>query len=48
MTAETDLRLYGLTAWAFRPLVEHNPQVAWKLLQTTARWLREANLRNID
>src|SRR5438876_10108303 len=27
VTAETELRCYGLTSWAFRPLVEHNPSI---------------------
>jgi CRP/FNR family cyclic AMP-dependent transcriptional regulator len=40
ITAETDLRCYGLTSWAFRPLVEHNPSIAWKLLVTMAKRLR--------
>ena len=40
VTAETDLRCYGLTSWSFRPLVEHNPSIAWKLLQTMAKRLR--------
>ena len=47
VTAETDVRCYGLTSWAFRPLVEHNPSVAWKLLQIMARRLRETQQRTI-
>ncbi len=42
ITASTDLLCYGLTAWEFRPFVEENPKVAWALLQTLARRLREA------
>jgi CRP-like cAMP-binding protein len=42
ITAESDMRLYGLTFWEFRPLVEQNASIAWKLLQTLARRLREA------
>ena len=42
ITADTDMRLYGLTSWEFRPLVETNSQIAWKLLQTLAKQLREA------
>ena len=42
ITAATDLRCYGLTAWEFRPFVEEHPQVAWTLLKTLARRLREA------
>ncbi len=40
--AETDLTCYGLTSWDFRPLVETNAEIAWKLLQVMARRLREA------
>ena len=40
VTAETELRCYGLTPWDFRPFVEEHPQVAWKLLQALARRLR--------
>jgi CRP/FNR family cyclic AMP-dependent transcriptional regulator len=42
ITAATDILAYGLTAWEFRPFVEEHPQVAWALLQTLARRLREA------
>jgi CRP/FNR family transcriptional regulator, cyclic AMP receptor protein len=42
VTAATDVHCYGLTSWAFRPLVEHNPTIAWKLLRIMARRLREA------
>lgn len=42
ITADTDLRCYGMTVWEFRPFVEEHPQVAWSMLQTMARRLREA------
>jgi CRP-like cAMP-binding protein len=42
VTADTDLRCYGLTAWEFRPLVEGNASIAWKLLETMAKRLRAA------
>jgi CRP/FNR family transcriptional regulator, cyclic AMP receptor protein len=42
ITAATDLRCYGLTAWEFRPFVGDHPQVAWALLKTLTRRLREA------
>jgi CRP-like cAMP-binding protein len=42
ITADTDLLCYGMTAWEFRPFVEEHPQVAWVMLQTLARRLREA------
>jgi CRP/FNR family transcriptional regulator, cyclic AMP receptor protein len=44
ITAETELKCYGLTSWEFRPLVEGNSQIAWKLLQALAKQLREARV----
>jgi CRP-like cAMP-binding protein len=37
--AETELSCYGLTPWEFRPLVQTNASIAWKLLQALARQL---------
>ncbi|MGH9106582.1 MAG: PEP/pyruvate-binding domain-containing protein, partial [Acidimicrobiales bacterium] len=42
VTAESDLACQGITLWDFRPLVEHNGALAWKLLQATVKKLREA------
>jgi pyruvate,water dikinase len=42
VTAATDLRCYGLTFWEFRPLIERNGTIAWKLLQVLAKRLRAA------
>jgi CRP/FNR family cyclic AMP-dependent transcriptional regulator len=42
ITAKSNLRTYGLTSWEFRPLVENNASIAWKLLQTMAKRLRTA------
>jgi CRP/FNR family transcriptional regulator, cyclic AMP receptor protein len=42
ITAATDLLCYGLTAWEFRPFVEEHPDIAWAMLQTLARRLRES------
>ncbi len=42
ITAETNMRCYGLTSWEFRPLVEGNSQIAWKMIQALAKQLREA------
>ncbi len=42
VTAQTDLVCYGLTFWEFRPLVEGNGAIAWKLLQALAKRLRAA------
>ena len=38
--ADSDLKCYGLTFWEFRPLVERNSAIGWKLLQALARRLR--------
>ncbi len=42
VTANTDLVCYGLTFWEFRPLVEQNGTIGWKLLQALAKRLRAA------
>jgi CRP-like cAMP-binding protein len=41
ITAETDLRCYGMTSWDFKPLVETHSSIAWKLLQTMAKKYQE-------
>ena len=41
ITAATDLNCYGLTYWDFRPLVEENGVIGWKLLQRMAEMLRD-------
>jgi pyruvate,water dikinase len=45
VTAVTDLVCYGLTFWEFRPLVERNGAIGWKLLQALAKRLRATNPR---
>ena len=40
--AETDVRTFSVTAWAFRPLIDRNPSIARKLLVDLSRRLREA------
>jgi len=42
VTASSDLHCYGLTLWEFRPLVQGNGVIAWKLLQALANELRAA------
>ncbi len=42
VTADDELVCHGITLWDFRPLVRNNPAIAWTLLQTLARMLREA------
>ena len=45
ITAKTPLKCYGITSWEFRPLVEDNAKLAWTMLQTIARRLRDAEQR---
>jgi CRP-like cAMP-binding protein len=42
ITAASDLICFGVTFWDFRPLVEHNGVIGWKLLQSLAKIYREA------
>ena len=42
ITANTELVCYGLTHWDFRPLVEENGVIGWKLLQSLAKIYRDA------
>jgi CRP/FNR family transcriptional regulator len=37
ITAETDLRCYGMTSWDFKPLVETHGSIAWKMLQAMSK-----------
>jgi len=45
VTAQSDLRTYGLPVFVFRPFVEARPQVAWKLLEAMADRLAQAESR---
>ena len=45
VTAQTELRAYGLPVFVFRPFVEARPQVAWKLLEAMADRLARAESR---
>ncbi len=44
--AETDMKTYAMTFWEFRPIVETDSRIAWKLVQQLARRLREADARH--
>lgn len=46
VTAATDLECFGLTFWEFRPLIERNGTIGWKLLQVLAKRLREASAKD--
>jgi CRP-like cAMP-binding protein len=41
VTAVTDGKMYGMTSWQFRPLVEDNASIAWPLLQAMAKRTRD-------
>ena len=40
ITAKTDMVCWGMTPWDFRPLVESNSTIAWKLLTAMAEKLK--------
>jgi CRP/FNR family cyclic AMP-dependent transcriptional regulator len=40
ITATTEMLCYGMTPWDFKPLVETNSTIAWKLLMAMAEKLR--------
>ncbi len=42
VTAETELKCWGLSAWEFRPLAETNATVAWNLARIVASYVRLA------
>ena len=44
ITAASELVCYGLTYWDFRPLVEANGVIGWKLLQRMAKMFRAARV----
>jgi CRP/FNR family transcriptional regulator, cyclic AMP receptor protein len=48
VTASSDLLCWGLTFWDFRPLVQGNAAIGWKLLQALATRLRDAEQRGHD
>ncbi len=46
ITANSRLKTYGITSWEFRPLIESNAGLAWKMLHVLAKLLREAEQRS--
>ena len=42
ITASSELVCYGVTFWDFRPLVESNGTIGWKLLQRIVKMYRDA------
>ena len=45
VTSETDMTCYAMTFWEFRPIVETDSRIAWKLIQALAHKLRELEAR---
>jgi CRP-like cAMP-binding protein len=45
VTADTELKTYGMTFWDFRPLVEDTPGIAWKLLQGAVKQYDQSQQR---
>ncbi len=45
VTADTDMTCYAMTFWEFRPIVETDARIAWKLIQALAHKLRESEAR---
>ena len=48
VTASSELVCWGLTYWDFRPLVQENSKICWKLLQAMAKRLRDAEQRRAE
>jgi CRP-like cAMP-binding protein len=45
VSAETPMKTYAMTLWEFRPIVETDARIAWKLVQALAHRLRDADAR---
>jgi CRP-like cAMP-binding protein len=45
VVADSDMTCYAMTFWEFRPIVETDARIAWKLVQALAHKLREADAR---
>lgn len=42
VTAETDVTLASIPEWNFKPFLKEHPEVAYRLLQTMSRRIRQA------
>ena len=47
VTAETPVRMLGLTGWSFKRVIQHNPSIATKLLKVMATRLRSNATENL-
>lgn len=43
VTAETDVKCVGLTAWEFRPFLAEYPDIAWQIMTTMARRITDSS-----
>lgn len=41
ITADSEGKMYGLTSWQFRPLLDEHASIAWPLLEAMALRIRE-------
>ena len=42
VTAATDVRCFSLTSWEFRPLVYQHPAIAWSVMETLVKRVRDS------
>jgi CRP/FNR family cyclic AMP-dependent transcriptional regulator len=42
ITADSDVRAFGMTPWEFKPFVLSHPEVAWSMLRSLSSRVREA------
>jgi CRP-like cAMP-binding protein len=47
ITAETDVHAFILPIWSFRPIVEKDPQMMWKLLESVSGRIRTVEEREL-
>lgn len=47
ITAESDVHAYILPIWSFRPIVERDPRMMWKLLESVAARIRAVEDREL-
>ena len=45
VTAASAVKVYTLALWEFRPLVDQNSAIAWKLLEAMAKRIRDLEAR---
>lgn len=48
ITADSDVHAYILPIWSFRPIVEKDPRMMWKLLEAVAGRIRQSEERELQ